>query len=78
MRDTMRDSDDNPGPRISVTAEGTNLTVIDVCKTCDDGSSDLMVVQCTASNVHGSIYAQGYLNVLGTVEFNSIFMQRQR
>ena len=57
--------DDNPGPRMSITEEGTKLTIKDICKNCTDGSTDLKVVQCIVTNVHGSAYAQGYLNVLG-------------
>ncbi len=43
------------------------LTVTSVCRDCPDGSpraSDLMVLQCNASNVHGYVLGSAYLNVL--------------
>ena len=40
----------------------TSLMIYEVCKDCPD---DLMVIQCNASNVHGYVFAEGYLNVLG-------------
>lgn len=48
----------------SMSADMTNLTVISVCKQCPDGNTDLMVVRCVVSNQFGSIYGEGYLNVL--------------
>ena len=44
---------------------GTELILSDVCKNCADGSSDLQVIQCNASNVHGYAFGDGYINVLG-------------
>ena len=43
------------------------LKIRRLCKVCDDRETmtDLMVIQCNASNVHGYVYAQGYVNVLG-------------
>ena len=38
--------------------------IMNVCKICPNGQTDLMVVQCNASNMHGYAYASGYLNVL--------------
>ena len=40
-----------------------NLTLKNVCKDCATNNS-LMNVQCLAKNIHGSIIADGYLNVL--------------
>lgn len=52
--------------RVSISSSGHNLTVRSVCRDCIDpvSSSDLMVIQCNASNEHGYTYAAGYLNVL--------------
>ena len=44
--------------------DGMKLTIKDLCKTCSNGQTDLMVIQCNASNVHGYVFAEGYLNVL--------------
>ena len=44
---------------------GMKLTIKDLCKTCGNGQTDLMVIQCNASNKHGYAFAEGYLNVLG-------------
>ena len=47
------------------------MSVVDVCKNnCSaaaavSGSSDLMVVQCNASNQYGYSLVNGYLNVFG-------------
>jgi len=55
----------NPGnPRILISEDGTNLTVINVCKTCSGSPpSDLQVFQCNISNKHGSDFESAYLNV---------------
>jgi len=45
--------------------EETELVLSSVCKDCSDGSSDLQVIQCNASNVHGYAFGDGYINVLG-------------
>ncbi|ELT95656.1 hypothetical protein CAPTEDRAFT_83383, partial [Capitella teleta] len=42
--------------------EDRTLVISDVCKTCP--RSDLMVVQCNASNSHGYVYSSAYVNVL--------------
>lgn len=44
--------------------EGRELTISNVCKDCADGSSDLMVIQCNASNTNGYVFTEGYINVL--------------
>lgn len=54
----------DPKPRRSISADGLELTIIDLCKDCGSGQSDLMIVQCNASNTHGYAYGFGYLNVL--------------
>jgi len=40
------------------------LEIRDLCKDCEDGSSDLAVIQCNASNIHGYAFSDGYINVL--------------
>ena len=47
-----------------ISEDGRKLTITDLCKTCSHGQTDLMVIQCNASNVHGYAFAEGYLNVL--------------
>jgi len=46
---------------------GEQLLVSNVCMNCLDGNrdTDLMVIQCNASNVHGYVFTDVYLNVLG-------------
>ena len=54
------------------TVSGNKLTVRQVCRDCPPGvnqrSTDLMVIQCNASNVHGYAFGSGYLNVLREFE----------
>ena len=40
------------------------LILDDVCAHCDDGTTDLQVIQCNASNVHGYQFINAYVNVL--------------
>jgi len=40
------------------------LILTDACKNCDDRISDLQVIQCNASNVHGYQFVDAYINVL--------------
>jgi len=40
------------------------LILDDACKNCADGTSDLQVIQCNASNVHGYQFIDAYINVL--------------
>lgn len=54
----------NLPPRVRLTRGGKQLTLLKVCKQCDDGTSDLQVIQCNASNVHGYAFGDGYVNVL--------------
>jgi receptor-type tyrosine-protein phosphatase zeta len=54
----------NPGDRREISGDGTQLILRKLCKSCPDDSTDLMVVQCNASNPHGSVFSDGYLNVL--------------
>jgi hypothetical protein len=58
----------DPGKRKEISSDGYTLTISDLCKDCPDGTSDLMVIQCNASNVHGYVFADGYLNVLMKTE----------
>ena len=50
--------------RFRLTDEGRRLIIRDVCKDCADDSTDLMVIQCNASNVHGYAFQDAYINVL--------------
>jgi len=51
-------------PRMRLVNDETELILSSVCKDCDDGSSDLQVIQCNASNDHGYAFGAGYINVL--------------
>lgn len=52
-------SDLAPNPRMTMNEERTILTFSKVI------SKDIQVIQCNASNVHGYILANAYLNVFG-------------
>ena len=52
-----------PGAGKLISNDKKNLTLKNMCKGCTTSNS-LMNVQCMAKNVHGSIIADGYLNVL--------------
>ncbi len=54
----------NDFPKMSIVDDGRELQVRDVCRECEGGLSDLMVVQCNASNVHGYAFASGYINII--------------
>jgi len=54
----------DPGHRRVFSEDGTKFTIVNLCKDCPSHKSDLMVVQCNASNVHGYKFSSGYLNVL--------------
>lgn len=54
--------DDHPKYRVS--DDRQQLKISNLCKDCTDSSSDLAVIQCNASNVHGYAFADGYINVL--------------
>lgn len=56
-----------PGAQRLISSDRKNLTLYKVCKDCDVGNS-LMNVQCMGRNEHGSIIADGYLNVLKPTE----------
>jgi len=49
-------------------SHGKELILSDVCKNCADGSNDLQVIQCNASNGHGYAFGDGYINILGKEE----------
>ena len=51
--------------RMRLANDGTELILSDACKNCADGSTDLQVIQCNASNGHGYAFGDGYVNVLG-------------
>jgi len=57
---------ENPPERFAFSSDMKSLTIRDVCQDCVDQErqTDLMVIQCNASNVHGYVLASGYLNVL--------------
>ena len=57
-------------------ADRLTMSVVDVCKyNCTSsaasgpgalgGANDLMVIQCNASNAHGYVFTNGYINVFG-------------
>jgi hypothetical protein len=50
--------------RYSLSSDRTMLTITDVCMECSDGSSDFMTVTCNASNTHGYVLGEGYMNIL--------------
>jgi hypothetical protein len=54
--------------KFTLSNDRTFLTITNVEKSYTDSNGnptwDLMVIQCTASNEHGSIMGQGYINVL--------------
>ncbi|CAH1774835.1 unnamed protein product [Owenia fusiformis] len=50
--------------RVTVSPDGTNLTIADLKK-----ATDLMVVQCNISNIHGYAFGDAYLNVLEPTVF---------
>ncbi len=54
---------------MSIVDDGRELQVRDVCQECQGGLSDLMVVQCNASNFHGYAFSSAYINVLGEYYF---------
>lgn len=51
-------------PRFLLLNGDKQLKILDVCKTCSDGGSDLQVIQCNASNRHGYAFNNAYVNVL--------------
>jgi receptor-type tyrosine-protein phosphatase zeta len=54
--------------RMRILSGGQKLTISEVCKYCTadraDTHTDLMVIQCNASNVHGYVFVDAYVNVL--------------
>jgi len=58
----------NPGSRLQISEPHRSLTISNLCRDCPGGdrekNTDLMVVQCNASNTHGYAFGAGYLNVL--------------
>ena len=54
--------------RMRLASHGKELILSDVRKNCADGSNDLQVIQCNASNVHGYAFGDGYINILGKEE----------
>ena len=61
---------DNLPSRMLIDEREGTLKIRKVCKDCDvavgstERLTDLMVIQCNASNVHGYTFGQGYINVL--------------
>ena len=52
--------------KFHISPDNKTLRIDNVCKNCDNGKSDLQVIQCNASNTHGYAFTAGYLNVLCT------------
>lgn len=64
----------NMPDKMRLANDGLELILYDVCKECPNGGSDLQVIQCNASNVHGYAFGDGYINVLGMeIWFHSVF-----
>jgi hypothetical protein len=59
--------------RISITSGGKMLVIKEACKNCEnsDRDTDLMVIQCNASNVHGYVFSDAYVNVLSQFPLTS-------
>ena len=58
----MRRAEDNLPSRMRIV---DNVLILDdVCKNCEDRATDLQVIQCNASNVHGYQFIDAYINVL--------------
>lgn len=51
------------------------LIIRNVCKTCTDRETDLMVIQCVANNTVSSVFAQGYINVLERTVIENITLR---
>jgi hypothetical protein len=49
--------------KFAVSDDRKSLTISQLCKDCKD-EGGLGVIQCTATNKHGSVLGQGYVNVL--------------
>jgi len=69
----VRASADYLPRNFGLSSNGTTLTLGRVCKRSVDGvgcsmetDSGPTVIQCNASNEHGYVFANGYINVLGT------------
>ena len=52
-----------------------SFKVTNVCKKCSHNITDLMVIQCNASNDYGYDFASVYLNVLGKLTFNILYIK---
>lgn len=65
LTECMRVAANKLPDRMRLANDGTELILSEACKECADGSSDLQVIQCNASNVHGYTFGDGYINVLG-------------
>lgn len=60
---------DNLPRKFRISPDGETLTIANLCKNCEDGSSDLTVIQCNASNVHGYAFEDAYINVIERTRF---------
>jgi len=58
-------SADSAPSKFQFSGDRKTLTVSSVCKNNCSGPNDLMVIQCKASNIHGYVLANGYINVFG-------------
>lgn len=50
--------------KFRISPNGTHLTISNVCRDCGENKWDLRVIQCNASNAHGSVFSDGYINIL--------------
>ena len=55
-------------------ANETSLTISGLCRGCSGQDSGSFVVQCNASNVHGYVFAGGYVNVLGNLVLTNLIL----
>lgn len=66
----IADAEETWPPRLRISPNNTHLTLLGVHRDNPDGTSDIKVIQCNASNTHGTAYGNGYINIL------SEFLQR--
>ena len=65
---------DFPPSKFQFSSDRKTLTISSVCmNSCEGGRDDLMVIQCNASNQHGYVLANGYVNVFGKFYINSVW-----
>lgn len=61
---------ENLPQRLRIAPDNTRLTISNVCRDCAGGTTDIQVIQCNASNAHGTVFGSGYINVLKKTEMD--------